>query len=316
MTDNDLKITFLSGGTGTPKLLCGFRNFVSDENITIVGNTGDDEEFYGLLISPDIDTLLYLYSGKLDLEKFWGVKNDTFRVLDEVKAMGENTWFGLGDKDLALHLIRNNLLHQNKTYTEIVKEISIQLGIKAKILPMSNDKIRTVFYSKSNERLSFQEYTVKYKESHEISRVEYTGADTTTITPEVKEAIENTQVIIIGPSNPITSIGPILAIKEIFQELKKSTAKKIAISPIASGKSFSGPAAKLMKELNLEASVYGLAKLYQEIIDVIIISENDEQLIGKIEELGLKVIPTNISLKNEEERNNLTRIILNEAVKL
>ncbi|MHA1308298.1 MAG: 2-phospho-L-lactate transferase [Candidatus Heimdallarchaeota archaeon] len=313
MTDKEkIKLTFLSGGTGTPKLLLGFRELVEEKNLTIIANTGDDDHFHGLLVQPDVDALLYLFSNQLDLKKFWGVKNDTYNVLTVLAKMNLETWFQLGDKDLALHLLRNKLLLDGKSYFEIITEISNRLGIKAKILPMTNEQVRTIMFSTNNGKLSFQEYTVKYRETHEITRVYYQGSENAQIYPELKEAIHSPKTIIIGPSNPITSIGPMLAIKELRNELIKTDKKIIAISPLDQNRAFSGPAAKLLEQLGYEASSYGIAKAYQDFLDVMIISENDTNNAERITGLGIKVIQTNISMKNQIERKKLAKVVLKE----
>ncbi|NHJ06250.1 MAG: 2-phospho-L-lactate transferase [Candidatus Heimdallarchaeota archaeon] len=308
------KITLLSGGTGTPKLILGLRQIISDENLTIIGNTGDDEYFYGLLISPDIDTLIYLFADELDLDKFWGIKDESFVTLKQLTKMKEEIWFQLGDKDLALHLLRNELLKQGLELEEIIQEICKRFEIRATILPMSNGKIRTIMYIENDKQLSFQEYTVKMKEKILVKKVVYQGTDKAEASDLVIESILNADAIIIGPSNPITSILPILSIRNIKDALLKTKAKIIAISPLEEGKAFSGPAAKLLAELGYEASSFGIANLYKEFLDVIIISENDRNLIKRIENLGIKIICTNISLKNNLNRKKLSEIILKEII--
>lgn len=301
-TKDSRKIVLLSGGTGTPKLILGLRNFIPDRNLTIIGNTGDDDLFYGLLVSPDIDTLLYLFSNTLDLQKFWGVKNETFNLLAQLKYMKEENWFNLGDKDLALHLLRNKILSLGKTLTETIAEICARLNIEATILPMSNDPIRTVMVDKEGTRFSFQVYTVKLKEKPEITEVDYVGSKKAKITPEVENVLNSTSTIILGPSNPITSIGPMLAITRLREALVNSKATIIAVSPFEGKKAFSGPAARLMTTLNFEASSYGLAKLYSDFLDVIIISEKDKEQMPRIKELGIEPICMDISLKTPQER--------------
>ena len=311
----EIKVTLLSGGTGTPKLILGLREFIKDEYMTIIGNTGDDDEFYGLLISPDIDTLIYLFSNQLDLEKFWGVKNESFNTLNQLQNLNEETWFKLGDKDLGLHLLRNRLLFEGWTITDIVKEISKRLEINAKILPMSNDSVRTILQDHEGTKYSFQRYTVKSKERPIISEVDYDGADKASIKQEVKEAISHASTIIIGPSNPITSIGPMLAIKGLKDELKETSAKIIAISPIEEGSAFSGPAAKLLKQLNYIPNAYGIAILYKEFLDVMIISEKDKELQPEIEKLGIDVYCMNISLRTPLERKLFAKKLLDLITK-
>ncbi|HUU78685.1 MAG TPA: 2-phospho-L-lactate transferase [candidate division Zixibacteria bacterium] len=308
------KITLLSGGTGTPKLILGLRQIISDENLTIIGNTGDDEYFYGLLISPDIDTLIYLFANELDQDKFWGIKDESYVTLKQLIKMKEEIWFQLGDKDLALHLLRNELLKQGLEMDKIIQEICKRFEIKATILPMSNDKISTIMYTENDKQLSFQEYTVKMKEKISIKKVVYQGTDNAETSDVVIESILNADAIIIGPSNPITSILPILSVRNIKDALLKTKAKIIAISPLEEGKAFSGPAAKLLAELGYEASSFGIANLYKEFLNVIIISENDRNLIKRIENLGIKIICTNISLKNNYNRKKLSEIILKEII--
>lgn len=307
------ELVFLSGGTGTPKLLQGFRALLSDELLTVIGNTGDDEEFYGLLVSPDIDTLLYLFAGLLDENKYWGVKGDSFYTNDFLRSLGEEAWFQLGDKDLALHLVRKKLLLEGKNATKVTSELSRRLHIQATILPMTNDAIRTVMITKVNNRkLTFQEYTVKTHEKFAVKKVLYQGSEKAEITPECSKALSNSKMIIIGPSNPITSIGPMLAVKGFKESLMESPATIVAISPIEGKRAFSGPAAQLLHELGMEASPVSIAKLYQEFLDIFILSETDRTLAEEIHALGIKTICTDINLGSKKRRNDITRLILNE----
>lgn len=308
------QITFLSGGTGTPKLLLGVRQLLKDEQLTIIGNTGDDDEFYGLLVSPDIDTLLYLFSNQLDLTKFWGVKNETFNCLQQLqKQLKIDPWFQLGDKDLALQLLRNKLLTEGHTLSQIIQEIKGRLKIRATILPMSNDPIRTILTAMNGESLSFQEYTVKLKEQITVKSVEYNGAEKAKPTTKVLEAIRNSKAIIIGPSNPITSIKPMLAMEEFRRALEQTRAKIIAVSPIREGKAFSGPVIKLMQQLGLSPTPYGIAKLYRNFLDELIISTRDQKQRKQIAALGINTKTTNISLATEQQRIQLARMVLEEA---
>jgi LPPG:FO 2-phospho-L-lactate transferase len=308
-----VSITLLSGGTGTPKLLLGVRELLDDKMLTIIGNTGDDDIFFGLLVSPDIDSLIYLFSNQLDLEKFWGVEDETYNTLQQLGLMKEPTWFHLGDKDLALHLTRNRLLSSGYTLTEAINEICIKLEITAKIVPMTDEPVKTTMLNEKNERLSFQEYTVKFREQIPVKAVHYEGSEKAKATKEAINAIKNANVIILGPSNPITSVGPMLALSEIKNALIKSKAKVIAVSPLDSGKAFSGPAVRLLKELGYEASSLGIANLYKDFLDVLVISSNDSKLSESIQDLGIKVICSNISLKTKTEQINLAKIILKEV---
>ena len=304
------KITFLSGGTGTPKLILGFREIISDEQITVIGNTGDDDEFYGLLVSPDVDTLIYLFSEVLDQEKFWGLIDETYFTLDFLSKIKEDIWFNIGDKDLAIHLLRNKLLVRNYTLEQAISEICNRFGIEAKILPMTNEKVRTKMFTIDNQKLSFQEYTVKLKEKVPIKEVEYEGSKKAKTTTSVIEAILNTDILIIGPSNPITSINPILSVAGIREALKETDALKIAISPLEKKQAFSGPAAKLLKELGFEPSSLTIAKMYRDFLDILVIGNEDKEIANKIKALGIKTIVTNISLRTIEERKEMAKKIL------
>jgi LPPG:FO 2-phospho-L-lactate transferase len=304
------KIVFLSGGTGTPKLLLGMRELLSDDEIVVIANNGDDEVFFGLLVCPDLDTVLYLFSNQLDLEQFWGVKNDSFQTLKQLQLLDAETWFQLGDKDLALHLLRNQLLHEGYTLTKTTEEIIRRLEITATILPMTNQKIRTTMTSTKGKELTFQEYTVKYREEPEIKAVNYKGAEKASISKEALKAIKTAKAVIIGPSNPITSIGPILSIKNLKKALEETSAPVIAISPIRNGKAFSGPTVKLMKQLGMEGTTLALASLYQSFIDYLVLSSEDEVYKGKINSMGIKTITNNISLKNTKERVQLAEELL------
>ena len=304
------KITFLSGGTGTPKLILGFRELIADKQITVIGNTGDDDEFYGLLVSPDVDTLIYLFSNILDQEKFWGLIDESFITLDFLSKLKEDIWFNIGDKDLAIHLLRNKLLANNFTLEQVISEICYRFGIKARILPMTNDKVRTKMFTLDNRKLSFQEYTVKLKEKVPIKKVEYDGSKNASTTTSVIEAISKADRLIIGPSNPITSINPILSITSIKEALKETDALKIAVSPLENNLAFSGPAAKLLEELGFEPSSLTIAKMYKDFLDILVIGNNDKEISNEIEALGIKTIVTNISLRTIEERKALANKIL------
>lgn len=312
MKDQKRHLTLLSGGTGTPKLLLGLRYFLKDDEFTVIGNTGDDDHFYGLHVSPDVDTLIYLFAGKLDLDKYWGIHKDSFITNSMLKELQVDAWFNLGDKDLALHLLRNKLLLEGLTLEKVTMELCKRLSVKANVLPMSNEQIKTTFYTTKGEKLSFQEYTVKYGEKKKINKVEYQGNINANITNKVREAITKTNGIIIGPSNPITSINPMLALPSFRKELIKSKVPIIAISPIQTGKAFSGPVVKLLTELQIEPSPIGIVSLYKDFLDKIVISPEDKELKEKIEADGVEVIITDINLSTEEKRKNLARTLLKE----
>lgn len=304
-----MKYAFLSGGTGTPKLLQGFRELITDEELGIICNSGDDYLWNGLYVCPDLDTVLYQFSGNLDLEKFWGVKNETFQSLEILKSLdGEATWFNVGDKDLALHIYRTNEL-KNDSLTQITKQVCKKWNIKATILPMSDHSIQSRIHS-GDDSYHFQEYFVKLRTQIPVSKVEFRGNKKST-TREVKEMLESSKVIIIGPSNPITSIGPILAVDHIRHLLKKYREKVVIVSPIKGTSAFSGPTVELMKSMGVEPSALGLAKYYQPYASRIIFDTDDKHLEQELNSVGIEPIFLPIELTTQEQKKNLATAILN-----
>ncbi|MHA1912547.1 MAG: 2-phospho-L-lactate transferase [Candidatus Kariarchaeaceae archaeon] len=287
-------ITVFSGGTGTPKLIQGLRLQLREEDITIIGNIADDYSWYSIPVSPDVDTLLYLLSDWLDLEKLWGVKDDSYNCLETLRELNEDPWFNLGDRDLALCILRGDSLKKGHTPTEFTVKISKQLGIKAKILPPSNDAIQT--WIKSSDRIiHFQEYWVKHRGKVKIDEILFKGLETAKATEEVLNALETSERIIIGPSNPITSIYPIIGIKEIGNYLRKNRQKVIAVSPIIGTTPVSGPAAELMKSQGVSVSPDGIASFYEPFCKTLVIDASDEPLKSKLEQkfdLNIYSFPT------------------------
>lgn len=276
-------IVVLSGGTGTPKLIQGLRLQVPDEELTIIGNIADDYFWYSIPVSPDMDTLLYLFADWLDLEKFWGVKDETSNCIAMLQELNEDPWFNLGDKDLALCILRGDSLKKGITSTEFTSRVVNQLGIKANILPPSNDSIQT-WIKNQDQTIHFQEYWVKHRGNIEIEEVLFKGLDEAKATEEVMTALEEAERIIIGPSNPITSIYPIIGIKEIDAYLKKHRNKVIAISPIIGTKPVSGPAAELMSNKGLSVSPIGVASFYEPYCSNLVIDLSDQALKERLEE--------------------------------
>ncbi len=299
----------MSGGTGTPKLLQGLLSLVSETDLSIICNTADDYYFYGLYISPDIDSVLYSLSGLLDEEKWWGIKDDTFNCLDMLKKYGYDTWFQLGDRDLALHIHRTRLLKDGLLLSDVINNISLCLNIKARVLPMTDQKVTTMVLTDKG-KLNFQEFWVRENANVKVLSIEFEGVKTAEPSRGVIDLITESDVVIIGPSNPITSIGPILEVKGIEKALKMSQSLKIAISPIIGEQPLSGPAGQLMKTQNLEVSPYSIAKIYSNFLDVLFIHNTDTRFISQIEDLGISAFPTNIIMKNQYDKINLAQEIL------
>lgn len=301
-------ITVLSGGTGSIKLIRGLRFL--EENITIVVNIGDNITKYGLYITPDIDTIIYGLSNQLDKKKGWGIKNDSFNFLNKMSEFDEETWFNIGDKDLATHLFRTKMLKEGLKLTEITDIIKNKFKIKEIILPASNDHIETKLKTDKGY-IHLQEYWVKYKGELEITEIKYDNIQDAAPAPEVIESIISSKYIIIAPGNPFTSIKPILEIPGIKDSLRKTSAKKIIISPIIENRSFSGPAGKIMKELGLETNIYNLSRYYKKYIDAIVIDISDIKHKKRIENsLGIKVFSTDIRMENSKDEKRIAKFVL------
>ncbi len=286
-------ITILTGGTGGAKFIRGMMEVVSPVEMTIIGNTGDDCQVWGLHVSPDLDTIMYQLAGLLDEERGWGVQNDTFTCLATIGFYGEPTWFKLGDRDLATHLKRTLLLGRGWSLTEITAELCRSLGVGARLLPMSNDLVRTRLHTPQGT-LSFQEYFVRERWQPEVMRVDYVGCAQARAAPGVVEALHETDGVIIAPSNPITSIGPILSIAEIRRALEETAAPVVAVSPLLGGRAVSGPAARLLVAQGYEASPRGLARFYSGLIDGLLLDESDAALAETIARQGIHVTVTRL----------------------
>jgi LPPG:FO 2-phospho-L-lactate transferase len=302
-------ITVLTGGTGGAKFVDGLRRILPAQELTLIVNTGDDFEWWGLHISPDVDSIAYVLCDLLSKERGWGVQDDTFLCLERMKKMGEPAWFQIGDRDLATHLLRTQLLQQGKTLAEATGEIATKFGIAAKILPMSNKRVETRVETPAEE-LSFQEYFVKRHFQDEVRSIGFRGAETAKSAPGVVEAIFTAEAVLLAPSNPITSIGPILAVPGIREALRDTQAPVVAISPIVGGTTVTGPAGALMAACGLPVSLAGVAKAYEDFLDILIADNSDIQEAEDLKRSGLKVYCTNTIMKTEHDRTNLAKAVL------
>lgn len=308
-------ITALAGGVGAARFLTGLVRVIPEEELTVIVNTGDDIEFYGLHISPDIDIVAYTLAGIVDEEKGWGLRGDTFRCLKTLAGYGYETWFNLGDKDLATHLHRTGLLRKGLTLSEATDKIRRALGLKVRILPMTDDKFETWVETDAGT-MHFQEYFVRRRTENKVLGVKFLGEEAASPASGVIDAILGSDLVIVCPSNPIVSIGTILSVKGIREALRRSRARRIAISPIVGGAPIKGPADKLMRGLGLEVSSYSVAFLYKDFLDLFVLDTADEDEKKRIEELGIKVIVTNTVMKSLEDKVELAKIVLAEAEKI
>jgi LPPG:FO 2-phospho-L-lactate transferase len=302
-------ITALAGGVGAARFLTGLVKLVNEKDLSIIVNTGDDIEMFGLHISPDIDIVAYTLAGIVDENKGWGIKGDTFHCLETLRRFNREVWFNLGDKDLATHILRTNLLKNGLNLSEVTAQISHALGLNVTILPMTDDKFETRIMTEVGS-VHFQEYLVKRGAKDEVLGVEFLGADDANPAPSVIESIREAELAIICPSNPIVSIGTILAVKGVRDALRHTDAKRVAISPIIAGAPVKGPADKLLRGLGFEVSAYSVAKLYSDFLDVFILDVADSAEKDKIEKLGIEVKVTNTLMKNLETKIALAKTIL------
>jgi LPPG:FO 2-phospho-L-lactate transferase len=302
-------LVVLTGGTGGAKLIEGLAAEMDPAQLTVICNTADDEIFHGLYVAPDIDTITYTLAGLNDSERGWGIQGDTFAVLHQLRRLGNDAWFNLGDKDFAAHITRTRLLAEGLTLAQTTERIGAALGVKATILPMSNERVETRVVTPEGE-LSFQEFFVKQHWSPAVEAVHFVGAERSKPAPGVLEAIRQSAAVVIAPSNPITSIGPILAVSEIRKALRHSVVSVVGVSPIIGGAAISGPAHKLMVAKGLEPSAFGVADGYRDLLNRFVIDNEDRELRGRIESLGIRVLETPIRMVSHADKRRLAREVL------
>ena len=299
----------LAGGVGASRLLYGLAKLVPPEKLTIIVNTGDDIEMHGLHISPDIDTVIYMLAGLIEERRGWGIRGDTFHCLEMLGRYGCETWFRLGDKDLATHIYRTMLLKQGTPLSVATEKIRKMLGVEPKIIPMTDDRVETWIITDVGE-MHFQEYYVKRRFRDRVLGVVYRGIRDASPAPGVLEALRGAEAVVLCPSNPIVSIGPILALKGVRRTLVECEAEKIAVSPFVGSKPVKGPADRLMEGLGVEPSAYGVAKLYADFLDKFVLDVRDEALRDRIEALGIEVIIADTHMKTPADRIRLARVVL------
>ena len=302
-------LVVLTGGTGGAKLVQGLSLEADPKELFIICNTADDFVFQGLHISPDLDTVTYTLAGIGDTERGWGIKDDTFVALEWLGKYGAETWFKLGDRDLATHITRTHLLREGITLSQATESIRKALGVEAIITPMSDDRVETGVKTPKGE-LSFQEYFVRERWSPDVREVTFAGAQKSRPAPGVLEAIQQASAVIVCPSNPVTSIGPILAVPGIRDALEQTRAPVLAVSPIIQGAPVSGPAHKLMAAVGIEVSAVGVAKYYADFLDTIVIDYEDRDLKEQIESLGIKATVTSIRMDSLDDKKRLARVPL------
>lgn len=301
-------IVALAGGVGAARFLDGLTRVVSPEQVHIVGNTGDDTEIYGLSISPDLDTIMYTLAGLANPVQGWGIENDTYEALGALGRLGEETWFLLGDRDLATHIFRTGRLRAGAKLDAITEEMTRRLGVRSVVQPMSNSPVRTIFRTPDGE-LAFQTYFVKRRAQDKVLSVVFNGTDRARPTPGLLRALRSASAIVFCPSNPIISIGPILAVRGIRDAIERRRCPSIAISPIVGGRALKGPAADMMESMGKEVSAFGVAEMYQGLVDVFVLDKQDAELAPRIHKLGMRTVVTNTVMSGISEKTALAQAV-------
>lgn len=291
---------------GGAKLAYGLAQIVPPEDLTIIVNTGDDLWHYGLRICPDLDTVTYTLSGLVDKQNGWGVANDTTGVLSALEQYGADTWFRLGDKDLAVHLLRTMWLREGQTLTEVTRQLTQRLGVQHRILPMADASVATIVDTVEYGELDFQTYFVKYRWQPTVRSLRQVGLERVAISSDVAESIENADVIVIGPSNPWLSIAPILAVPGMKAAITSRAVPCVAVTPIIEGAAVKGPAAKLMLELGYEVSAAAVAEYYADVINGFVYDERDQGL--RVE--SMRAVALNTLMQNDADRVRLAQALL------
>ena len=304
--------TVLAGGTGAAKFLHGLVRVVPEEDVHVIVNVGDDTDIWGLHVSPDIDSIMYGLAGRLDTERGWGLRDETFRCLEEISKYGLPEWFRIGDRDVATHITRTALLDSGLTLSEVTARMAQSMGVKATILPATNDPVRTKIETEG-ETLGFQEFFVRERWQPAVRSVTYVGAAEAHAEPAVLNSIRDSQLVIVAPSNPITSVGPMLAIHDIRDALRCTRAEVVAISPLIGHAAFSGPAGKLMEACGYEVSPSGIARCYHDFLDNIVIDEKDATLAPSIRYDTIGVHMTEIRMSDVEAATRLAAFVVELA---
>lgn len=305
-----MRIALLAGGTGGAKMAHGFAQALPPGDLSVVVNVADDTERHGLLVCPDLDTVLYTLAGIADPAQGWGVAGDTFSALAMLERLGEETWFRIGDADLALHVRRNRLLRDGLSLTDATADMSRALGVATHLLPATDARLRTRVLTDAGEA-AFQDYFVRSRQADEVRELRFDGLEAARPTVAVLEALAAAELLVIGPSNPLVSIGPILAIPGLREALRDAPGRRVGVSGIVAGQALRGPADRMLGSLGHEVSARGVARLYTGLLDIFVIDEADAELADPIcEELGIEVSVLPTIMRTDADRAELARRIV------
>jgi LPPG:FO 2-phospho-L-lactate transferase len=305
-------IVVLAGGVGAARFLQGVVAALPVRDLTIIGNVGDDTEIAGLHVSPDLDTVLYTLTGESDEERGWGVRGDSSRALERARSLGSDAWFWLGDLDIGLHLTRTEALNAGVPLSAVTTRLAGALGLEDRLVPVTDDRLRTIIETPEGD-LDFQTYYVRRGHRDDVVGIRFDGAAVAAPAPGVVDAIRRAAAIIVAPSNPLISIGPILAVPGIREALLARSVPCVAVSPIVGGQALRGPAAEMMRSLGLEPSPAGVAGLYDGLIDAIVIDDVDHSLAVEVEQRGVAVRITDTIMRDAAARRHVATVALEVA---
>jgi LPPG:FO 2-phospho-L-lactate transferase len=303
-------ITVLCGGVGAARMLLALRSVVDPASLTGIVNTGDDLVLHGLTICPDLDTITYTLAGLNNDETGWGLAGESWRVMDELEALGGESWFRLGDRDLATHLYRSERLARGATLGQVTAELAVRLGVDVRLLPVTEDPIATRFSTSEHGELSFQEYFVGHHHSVEVTGISFEGAERARPAAGVLDAIDAAERIVISPSNPLISVAPLLAVPGVRAAIERRRDDVVAVSPLVGGRALKGPADRLLVELGHEPSPAGIAALYRDLASVLVIDEADAEQASSVEALGMACRVTGTVMGDPARAEALARVVL------
>jgi LPPG:FO 2-phospho-L-lactate transferase len=315
-------IGVLSGGVGAARLLVGLQQVVEPAQLTALVNVGDDTVLHGLTICPDLDTITYTLAGEVDLERGWGLAGETWGVMAalerfaSVRPPGSGagaTWFGLGDQDLATHLYRSHRLGEGATLTEVTAELAAAHGVGVRLLPITDDPLRTRLVVAGEGEIGFQEYFVARRHQVPITGVRFDGVDRARLTAAAAEVLGDADLLVIAPSNPIVSIGPVLAVAGVRHALERARERTVAVSPIVGGRALKGPADRMLAELGHPVSVVGIAQLYRDVSATLVIDEADRDLADAVTAEGVRCVVTDTIMRSADVAASLARVVLGAA---
>jgi LPPG:FO 2-phospho-L-lactate transferase len=304
-----VRVCALAGGVGGAKLAAGLQAALPPGDLSVLVNTADDFDLWGLRVCPDLDTVMYTLAGVENKETGWGVAHESFNALGMISAYGEDAWFKLGDRDLATHILRTQRLRARTRLTEVAAGLAAALGVRTALLPMCDDPVATMLRTPEG-LLEFQEYFVRRLQRDEVLGVELSGIENARVPTEVARAISYAEAIVLCPSNPVVSIGPILAVPGLRELLAGSTAPKVAVSPIIGGRALKGPADRMLQSLGYEVSAAGVARMYEGIIDGFVVDRVDGGEKARISTLGMCVLVTDAVMRDEPDRERLAREVM------